>query len=65
MVERREHLRLAREAGEAIGILRDALRQDLQRDVAPELRVARAIDFAHSTRAERPDDFVETEASAG
>ena len=34
MVERREHLRFALETGEAIGIARERIGQDLQRDVA-------------------------------
>ena len=47
MIERGEHLRLALEAREAIGIGGERLGQDLDRDVAPELRVARAVDLAH------------------
>ena len=34
MIERRQHLRFAAEAREPIGIARERLRQDLQRDVA-------------------------------
>ena len=58
MVERREHPRFALEAREPLGIRREDVRQDLDRDVAPELRVARAIDLAHPARAERRKDSV-------
>jgi hypothetical protein len=43
MAERRDDLRFTREAGEAIGV-DQMIGKDLQRDVAPELRVAGAID---------------------
>ena len=39
-------------------------RQDLDRDVAPELAVARAIDFAHAASSERRDDGVRAELTA-
>ena len=65
MIQCCEYLRLALEARDAIGILRDTVRQDLQRDVATELRIARAIHLAHPAGAERRDDFVGTEASSG
>ena len=47
MVEGREHLRFALEARNAIRVLRDGVRQDFQRDITSELRIARAIDLAH------------------
>ena len=65
MVERREQLRLAPEAGEAFGIGSEELGQDLQRDVAAELRVARAIDLAHAAGAEQGGDPVRAEPSTG
>jgi len=46
MVERRQHARFALEAGASIGIADKGGRQDLDRDVAPEPRVAGAIDLA-------------------
>ena len=58
MIERREDLRFALEAGETIGIVGEDVRKDLDRDVALQLRVARAIDLAHAARAERSDDLV-------
>ena len=65
MIQRREDLRFALEAREAIGIVRERVRQDLDRDVAIQLRVARAIDLAHAACADRGDDFVDAEARAG
>ena len=64
MIERGEDLRFALEPRETIGIARECVRQDLQRDVAIELRVARAIDLAHAAGTERRDDFVEAESRA-
>ena len=47
------------------GSLANDVGQDLDRDVAIQLRVARAIDLAHAAGADRHDDFVRAEASAG
>ena len=58
-------LRLALEAREALGVLRERGGQRLDRDVAPEPRVAGAIHLAHAARAERRDDLVGAEAGAG
>jgi hypothetical protein len=52
MVQRRQHLRLAGEAGHPRGIVGEGLRQQLQRDVAAELRVPGAVDRAHAALAE-------------
>ena len=65
MVQRGEQLRLALEAGEAVWIDSEEFGQDLQRDVAIEPRVARAIHLAHATRADQGDDFVGAEPGAG
>jgi hypothetical protein len=40
-------------------------RQDFDRDLATELRIARAIHLAHAARAECGDDLVRAEASTG
>ena len=61
MIERGEDLGLALEAGEALGVVCEQVGQDLERDVATELRVARAIDLAHAAGAEQREDFVGTE----
>ena len=53
MVERGEDLRLALEAREPLGIARERVGQNLQRDVAVELGVAGPIDLAHPAGADR------------
>ena len=65
MVQRGEDLRFALEAGEPIGIGREHVRQDLDRDIAPELRIARAIDLAHAAGPDQGGDFIRAEAGAG
>ena len=64
MIERREDLRFAFEAREAIGIEGEQLGQDFEGDVAIQLGVARAIHLAHSAAAERREDFIWTESKA-
>ena len=54
----------ALEARQAIGIARERLGRILMRDVAIQLRVARAIDLAHPAFADRRGDFVDAETSA-
>jgi hypothetical protein len=56
MIQRSERLGLALEAREAIGISGDELREHLDRHVAIQLRIARAIHFAHAADAERAQD---------
>ena len=65
MIQRREHARFALEPRQPVRIVNDRIGQDLDRDVAVEARVARAIDLAHATGAESADDLVGTEAGAG
>ena len=65
MVERREHLCLAAEPGDPIGVLGKAVGQELERDVAPEPAVARAEHRPHSSGADRRDDLVRTERRTG
>jgi hypothetical protein len=52
------------EAGDPIGILRDSVGQDLQRDVMPKLAIAGTVHLAHASFADRRDDFVDAEARA-
>jgi hypothetical protein len=58
-------VRFAAEAHEAFWVVRDGREQNLDRDFATQFRIARAIDFAHASDAQRGDDFVRTEASTG
>jgi hypothetical protein len=48
-----------------VGIEREGSWQHFQRDVTPEPRVTRPVDFAHCTRAERGQHLVRSESSAG
>ena len=64
MVERREHLGLALEAGEPLGIGGEGLGQHLDGDLAAEPGVGGALDLAHAPRAERSGISEATEAHA-
>ena len=65
VVERGQDLGFALEPREARRIGRHRRRQDLDRHVAFQLAVARAIDLAHSAFADLRGDFVGAEAGAG
>ena len=62
---RRHRTRLALEACDAIGIGGEGFRQNLDRDLAAQVRIVSPIHFAHSAGADRADDFVGAEARAG
>jgi len=64
MVQRRERLCFSAEASHAIGIEQELAGQNLDRDVATQRGVARAIDLAHAARAERICDDERAEACA-
>jgi hypothetical protein len=65
MIQRRQHLRFAMKAREPIGVGCKCGRQNLQRDVTIELRIARAVDLTHAACTNGGDDFVWSEATAG
>ena len=65
MVQRGGRPRFLLEALQPLGVGDQAGRQDLDRDVATEPRVARPIDFAHAARAKERDDLISAESSAG
>ncbi len=65
MVQRREDLGFALEPGESIGVVGDGREQDLDRDLATQLRVARTIDGTHAALADRRQDLEGAEARAG
>jgi hypothetical protein len=65
VVERREHSRFALETGEAIRIAGEGVRQDLQRDLAIQLGIARAVHLAHAAGPEGGENLVRAEAGAG
>ena len=52
------------EPAQPVGAIGQRCRQDLDRDVAGEAGVARAIDLAHAAGADRRDDLVRAETIA-
>ena len=56
-----KRVRLALKTRQAIGIKRKRRGQNLERDVATQFRVARALDLAHATGTNRCDDFVDAD----
>ena len=64
MIERREHLRFAREPRETVRIEKKGVGQDLQSNVAIQLRIAGAVDLSHATFADQRGDFVDAETGA-
>ena len=58
MIERRQVLRFAAETCQAIRIVRHVGQQELDRDVPVELRIAGAIDLAHSACADARQELV-------
>jgi hypothetical protein len=65
MVEGGQHLGLAPEPPEALRIVAERRRQDLERDVPVQFGVARPIHLAHAACAEQGDDFIGTDMRAG
>ena len=65
MIQRRERLRLALEACEPPRIRGKELGENLQRDIALQPPVARAIHLAHSSRADGGQNSVRTEPGSG
>ena len=65
MIQRGEHFRFALKARESIGIGRQRRGQDLDRDLALQLRVGRPIHLAHAAFADLRGDFVDAETGAG
>ena len=63
--ERRDRLRLGLEAGERVGVVDEVLGQHLDRHVALEAGVARAVHLAHAAGAERRQDLVRAETGPG
>ena len=65
MIERRQNLRFTVKTREAFGIGGDALGQNLDCQVAIELRVPSSIHLAHLARTNGAEKFVRAEAGAG
>ena len=65
MIQSGEHVRLAREPRTPIGIGGEQCREELQRDVAIQLRVTGAIHLTHPAGPQQIDDLVGAEARPG
>jgi hypothetical protein len=65
MVQRGERLGFAGEPGEPVRVPGDGSGQDLQGDIATELRVMGAKHLSHAAFADLRVDFIRAEASAG
>ena len=64
VIERGEYLRFARKSRDAIRVIGKAVRQDFERNVTTELRVASPIHRSHSALADRRGDLVDADAGA-
>ncbi len=64
MIQRSGRTRFLLEAREALGIGRNRGGKDLDRHIAPEPRIARAIDLAHPAGADGSLDFIRAQAIA-
>ena len=65
MIQRGEGLRLALEPRKAVAVARESVRQHLNRDVASEPGIPRAVDFTHAALSNGAEDFVGAETSSG
>jgi peroxiredoxin len=64
MIERCQHLRLALQSRQSIGVVEERRGKRLDGDVAIQSRIARAIDFAHAAGAQRSGDLIGAESSS-
>ena len=62
MIQRGEHPRLPLEAREPLGVARECVRQEFDRDIALELRVARAVHLTHAARTEQGLHLIHTKS---
>ncbi len=65
VVQRRNRVRLALEARERVGVLRERFRKHFDRDIAMELRVLRAVNLSHPPGTQGGEDLVGTEFRTG
>src|SRR3989338_7024066 len=61
VIQSGEELRLALKSCDAVGLVSERVRKQLQRDIATELRVARTIHLTHAASADGGDDLVRAE----
>ena len=65
VVEAGEDVRFPLEPGQAVGISREGVGQDLQRDMTAQLRVSGLPDLPHAALADEGLDLVAAEPNAG
>src|SRR5713226_4785861 len=65
VIQRRERFRFTLKAGDPLGVRDERVRQDLDRHVAIQLRVARFIDLAHAAGPKGREDLVWAESGTG
>ena len=65
MIELGQDLCFASEAREPIGIAREDLGKDFERDVSIQLGIVGAIHLAHAARTNELADFIDPEPIAG
>ena len=65
MIQRREQLGFTLKSRQPIGIARERVGQYLDRHLALQPRIFRAIHLAHAAGAEERDDLVGAETGAG
>ena len=61
MIERGQHFRLAVEAGHALVVAREDFGQYLDRHIALQFGIARAIHLAHAALADETENLIGTE----
>jgi hypothetical protein len=64
MVQGREHLRFALESGKPLRVMREGVRQDLDRNQPSKICISGAVHLAHAADANSGGDLVGAEASA-
>src|SRR5206468_11928444 len=65
MIQRRERFRLTLKTRQTVRIISAVLGKNLDRDIALQPRVARAIHLAHPAGADGGDDLIGSEAGTG
>ena len=65
VIQRRQRLGFALEAGQPIGIVRKGVGEDFDRDLATKVSVGGALDLAHAAHSDLGGDFIRAEAGAG
>ena len=65
MIQRRRDARFQQKPLDSLWLAAARLREQLERDVAPEPHVSGAIDVAHAAAGEQPNHAVRTDGGAG